>query len=110
MRLNLDQNGHDALKEIQARCRVLNAHIEEAVSPFLIQLLKSLNETLTKEHWEAVASQLTSARIKRKKLLERLIRLGDKVDESDIEKFELKLEKKRSASELASHPFSAEKS
>lgn len=108
MRLSLNKEAAVQLERVQTICKESNSHIEPVPSTFLFKVLKALEQVLSREQWREVASQATSERIKRKLIVERLLKLGEKLDESDIDKFEAKIERKQAASNTEFPQKSAE--
>ena len=110
MRLSLNQDGRAAIASIHERCKKINADLEPVISTFLYRLLVALDSVMTKDQWTEVAGQLTSERAKRKRLMERLKGIGDKIDEADVEKLERKVERRSVVSGSENSQNSAENS
>lgn len=110
MRILLSDTSKAALVRIQARCSEINPATESAAGPFLIRFISAIESILSKDEWPALAEKMTSERIKRKRIEERLLRLGEKLDESDIDKFERKIERKIAVSNSDSVQKTAENS
>ncbi len=108
MKLIRDDQDKAAVTRIQARCKEFNPNIEKALSSFLFRFLAVVEQALTKDQWSQLAAQLTSDRIKRRRKLEQLKKLLEKADDSDIAKFEAKIERKRVASNSDNSNISAE--
>ncbi len=100
MKLTQNDQVKATVTRIQALCKEFNPNIEKALSPFLLRFLIAVEQILTKEQWSELAAQLTSDRIKRKHKLEQLKKLLEKADDSDIAKFEAKIERKCIASNI----------
>ena len=98
MKLIRDNQDKVTVTRIQVRCKEFNPNVEKTLSPFLFRFLAALERVLTKDQWSELAAQLTSDRIKRRRKLEQLKKLLEKADDSDIAKFEAKIERKHAAS------------
>jgi hypothetical protein len=97
MKLIRKESDKAMIARIYERCSSLNPNIDKGLSPFLFRFLEAADEVLTKEQWASVAERLTSERVKQKRILERLAKLGAKLEESDIAKLEQKLERRNAS-------------
>lgn len=110
MRLSLTNQARATLEQLQARCTEINPNVEAATSTFLVRFLDAVASILNRDQLADIANQLTSEKIKRQRIRARLIKLGEELDESDIEKFENKIAKKRTAANTVSAENAAENS
>ena len=105
-----DDKDKAAVARIQVRCMKFNPNIEKALSSFLFRFLAGLEQVLSNDQWSELAAQLTSDRVKRKRKLERLKELLEKADDSEIQKFEAKIERRHGASSSVLSQNTAENS
>ena len=88
MRIFLTEPAVRALEELQTKLKSHNQNIEPSGGLFLNQLLSALNSWLSSRDIKGLASQLTSARIKRRLLREFLSTIADKIGDDALESVE----------------------
>ena len=109
--MNLSAQAVSVLKRIHGRFKEINPYIDSPNVAFLTQFLLSLDDRLTQEWITDLAPHLTSQRLKRKVIRERLEKLADQMDDDALDKLERLIKKIeiKSENKIENGGISAEK-